>query len=223
MCNSRVLIQKSMTVYLQRLLSKKQFVIILLILTSFVSNLFPLPLFFGVDFLFGSVFVIIAIHHIGCRAGIIVALLSSAYTITLWGHPYAFIIFLSEAIIVGYLYKKFKSLLIAGSIFWFFIGAPLILVFYAGLMDMDTLSWQLVMIKQVFNGLLNIVLALLLIHIFNIEGYHNNELVSLTLERSLRWFSMGTVLVPLLILMEVESYNAYSKMNNKSAELSQLT
>jgi PAS domain S-box-containing protein len=210
-----------MTVYLQRLLSKKQFVIILLILTSFVSNLLPLTLFFGVDFLFGSVFVIIAIHHIGCRAGIIVALLSSAYTITLWGHPYAFIIFLSEAIIVGYLYKKFKSLLIAGSIFWFFIGAPLILVFYAGLMDMDTLSWQLVMTKQTLNGLLNIVLALLLIHIFNIEGYHNNELVSLTLERSLRWFSMGTVLVPLLILMEVESYNAYSKMNNKSADLIQ--
>ncbi|MFT7009411.1 MAG: PAS domain S-box-containing protein [Colwellia sp.] len=221
MCNYRVLIQKNIYVYLQYLLSKKQFVIILLILASFVSNFFPLPLFFGVDFLFGSVFVILAIHHIGRRAGIIVALISSAYTITLWGHPYAFIIFLSEAIIVGCLYKKFKSLLIAGSIFWLFIGAPLILVFYAGLMGMDTLSWQLVMAKQILNGLLNIVIALLLIHILNIEGYRNNELVSLTLERSLRWFSMGTVLVPLIILMEVESYNAYSKMKNKSVHLIQ--
>ena len=117
MCNYRVLIQKNIYVYLQYLLSKKQFVIILLILASFVSNFFTLPLFFGVDFLFGSVFVILAIHYIGRRAGIIVALISSAYTITLWGHPYAFIIFLSEAIIVGCLYKKFKSLLIAGSIF----------------------------------------------------------------------------------------------------------
>lgn len=216
MCNYRVLIQKNIYVYLQYLLSKKQFVIILLILASFVSNFFPLPLFFGVDFLFGSVFVILAIHHIGRRAGIIVALISSAYTIILWGHPYAFIIFLSEAIIVGYLYKKLNSLLVASSIFWVFFGAPLILVFYAALMDMDTLSWQLIITKQTLNGLLNVVIALLLIHTFNIKG--RNKSVSLTLEKSLRWFSMGTVLVPLLILMEVQSYNAYSQMTDKSVD-----
>ena len=218
MCNSQILIQNTTNIYLQRMLSKKWFVLLLLILASFISNLFPVPLFFGVDFLFGSIFVFVALHHLGLKAGIIVALLSSAYTIILWGHPYAFIIFLSEAIIVGYLYKKLNSLLIASSIFWVFIGAPLILVFYAVLMGMDTLSWQLIITKQSLNGLLNVVIALLAIHTFNIKGC-NNKLVSLTLEKSLRWFSMGTVLVPLLILMEVQSYNAYSKMTDKSIDL----
>jgi PAS domain S-box-containing protein len=201
------------------MLSKQWFVLLLLILASFISNLFPIPLFFGVDFLFGSIFVFVAIHHLGLKAGIIVALLSSAYTIILWGHPYAFIIFLSEAIIVGYLYKKLNSLLVASSIFWVFIGAPLILVFYAVLLDIDTLSWQLILTKQTLNGLLNVVIALLLIHTFNIKSYRNNKLVSLTLEKSLRWFSMGTVLVPLLILLEVQSYNTYSKMTDKSVDL----
>ena len=219
MCNSQILIQNTKNVYLQHMLSKQWFVLLLLILASFISNLFPVPLFFGVDFLFGSIFVFVAIHHLGLKAGIIVALLPSAYTIILWGHPYAFIIFLSEAIIVGYLYKKLNSLLVASSIFWIFIGTPLILVFYAALMDMDTLSWQLITTKQILNGFLNVVIALLLIHTFNIKGYRNNELVNLTLERSLRWFSMGTVLVPLLILMEVQSYNAYSKMTDKSVDL----
>jgi PAS domain S-box-containing protein len=217
MRNYKILTQNTKNLYLQHMLSKKWFDLLLLILAAFISNLFPVPLFFGVDFLFGSIFVFVALHHLGLKAGIIVALSSSAYTIILWGHPYAFIIFLSEAIIVGYLYKKFNSLLIACCIFWAFIGAPLILVFYAAVMGMDTLSWKLILIKQTLNGVFNVVIALLLIHIFCIKGC-NNKLVSLTLERSIRWFSMVTVLVPLFILMEVQSYNAYSKMTEKSID-----
>jgi PAS domain S-box-containing protein len=183
-----------------------------------MANLFKFPLFFGVDFLFASVFVFIAIHHIGMRAGIIVALLPSIYTIFLWGHNYAFILYLSEAIVVGYLYKRLKNLIIASSFFWFFIGPSLIYFFYQDVMGLDTLTWQLIMVKQIFNGVLNTIIAILLINFFHISS-PNNRTTKSKLEESIIWFTTGIVIVPLLIIMELEGINAYSKMNKEGAKL----
>uniref|UniRef100_UPI0025DAA29B hypothetical protein n=1 Tax=uncultured Paraglaciecola sp. TaxID=1765024 RepID=UPI0025DAA29B len=68
----------------------------------------------------------------------------------------------------------------------------------------------------IFNGFLNVSLAILLIKFFNVEGYKNNKLVSSSLEESIRWFSLATLLVPILILMVLESRDEYFRMTELS-------
>jgi PAS domain S-box-containing protein len=209
-------IYRIMKIKINNILIKKSFFLILLILASFIGNFFPLTLLFGIDLLFGSVFVIIAIHHFNWRAGIIVASIASAYSFVLWGNPFAWIIYVLEALVIGYLYKKGRSLFFAECIFWLFIATPLIILFCVVFLHMTNSFWQLVLTKQIFNGFLNVSLAILLIKFFNVEGYKNNKLVSSSLEESIRWFSLATLLVPLLILMVLESRDEYFRMTELS-------
>ncbi|MCK5336458.1 MAG: hypothetical protein KAQ67_09850, partial [Gammaproteobacteria bacterium] len=64
-----------------------------LALVAVAGNFLSIPLFFGVAFIFGSLAMIIAIVLYGTVAGIIVAVVGSLYTVVLFGHPYAVIIF----------------------------------------------------------------------------------------------------------------------------------
>ena len=52
-----------------------------------VGNYFNLPLFFGVDVLFGSIAVLLALVWLGTWSGLLVALVGGAYAWFLWDHP----------------------------------------------------------------------------------------------------------------------------------------
>jgi len=64
-----------------------------LVCMGVAGNYFRFPLFFGVDFVFGSVATVVAIIKLGRLPGVIVAFGGGAVTIILWQHPYAMIIF----------------------------------------------------------------------------------------------------------------------------------
>ena len=73
---------------------------------GFWSNLLKLPLFFNVDFLVGSFFVVLAIMTIGSVSGAVAGFFAGTCTYLLWNHPWAIFIFAGEAIFVGMLYSK---------------------------------------------------------------------------------------------------------------------
>ncbi|MDH5396194.1 MAG: hypothetical protein OEW97_07945, partial [Gammaproteobacteria bacterium] len=56
------------------------FLLAFLSIIGLVANHYNLPLFFGVNFIFGSVAVLIAIHTLGVTAAVIIALITGAYT-----------------------------------------------------------------------------------------------------------------------------------------------
>src|SRR5210317_16887 len=88
-------------------------------LFGYLGNYFSLPFFFGIDFIFGSMFVMLSIALFGVIPGVIVAIASGLYTIVLWGHPYAFVNFIIEAIFVGYFYQKTsKNLVLIDFSYW---------------------------------------------------------------------------------------------------------
>ena len=68
-------------------------ILIVLILLGFIGDYFPIPLFFGADFLFGSIFVLLVLYFFGLRWGMLAAVLAHSYTFILWGHPYGVINF----------------------------------------------------------------------------------------------------------------------------------
>jgi PAS domain S-box-containing protein len=134
--------------------------IIFLCLLGLIGNYFSINLFFGVDFIFGSIAVLLAIRFLDIRAALLVAIITGSYTYFLWGHPYAMIIFIVEAIIVSTLLGyKVKNLVVADTLFWLVIGMPLIWLFYHFALNMSPVQSQLILLKQPINGIVNAILA----------------------------------------------------------------
>jgi|GEM_PF-6093282 len=141
-------------------MSKKIAAFLSLTALGLLGNIFNIEMFFGVNQIFGSIFVLLAVWFWGPTLGVLSALLIHSYTIYLWGHPYAFIGFVIEALAVGLLLKwRIKNLFIADLIYWFCLGIWLVPLFYGYLMDMPETQVKLIMLKQPANGLLNALLA----------------------------------------------------------------
>ncbi|MEB3339543.1 response regulator [Okeania sp.] len=138
---------------------------ILLIILGYLGNYFKIHLFFGVDFLFGSIASLIVIYLYGIRWGTFAALIISTHTYFLWGHPYAIIIFTLEAMFVGIMLKRqhYKNMVLLDGIYWIFLGMPLVVLFYKFVLDVSTTQTILIMLKQSVNGFFNSLVANLII------------------------------------------------------------
>lgn len=138
----------------------------LLAIAGYAGNYFRLPLLFGVDFIFGSIASLIGIYLFGWVEGALLAIVASSYTYQLWNHPFAAIVLIAEALFIGLLHRKRQSLLLLDGVYWVAIGMPLVGLFYAGLLHVDTHQVWIVMVKQAVNGIFNALAAsLILTHV----------------------------------------------------------
>lgn len=124
-----------------------------------------LTLFFGVDFVFGSIATFLILASLGRRASVMAAVLVGAYTVILWGHVYAFIALVTEALFVAAFLKRARyNITLATGFFWLILGIPLIFICYHFFLD---LSWDralLAAIKQSINEIFNAVIASLILY-----------------------------------------------------------
>jgi signal transduction histidine kinase len=171
---------------------------IVLGLIGFTGNWLNLELFFDVNFLFGSFFVMFAITRFGAIAGIISGILAGTCTYFLWHHPWAIIIFSGEALFVSWRVRGRNNNLITSDIFyWLLMGAPLVWLFYHQFMSIQPQSTILIMLKQSLNGVFNSLLATLAVLILQLTSRKNKEPVPF---RQLIFASMvSLVLIPSLI------------------------
>lgn len=147
----------------------KLFIVLLLSLLAFLGNYLNLPLVYGVDFIFGSIAAILALYLLGTTAALCVASMGGVFTLLLWGHPYALIILVVEALVVSVLYQKYvRNLIVADCLYWLLVGAPLVLMFYRGGLNMNWDASVLIAIKQSLNGVLNALIAGLIIIVWQI-------------------------------------------------------
>jgi hypothetical protein len=113
---------------LPRLGNKSLLLLVLLIILSYLGNYFYLPLFFGLDFLFGSIFALIVVYFYGTFWGVIASLIGSSYTFFLWGHPYAILLMTGEVLFVGLLlHHRRHSLVLLTGLYWVTFGMILVL------------------------------------------------------------------------------------------------
>ena len=135
-----------------------------LALLAVAGNVLSVPLFFSVVFIFGSVAAMLAVALLGTLPAVLVAAAGGLYTLFLWGHPYALIIFTVEALVVGLLYRRgLRTLVLADLAYWLVLGVPLVLLFYRGMMGVGWEAAAMIALKQALNGLFNALLAGLLI------------------------------------------------------------
>jgi signal transduction histidine kinase/CheY-like chemotaxis protein len=141
-------------------------VLVWLALTAlgYLGNAANLPLFFNVDFLFGTIPVLLVLHFFGWAPAAVSALVAASHTAILWQHPYALIILTAELVFVGLLYRtRSRNLILLVTLYWLFLGMPLVVLFYRGVMGVAPTSSFLIVFKQAINGIFNALAASIII------------------------------------------------------------
>ncbi|NLI34390.1 MAG: ATPase, partial [Deltaproteobacteria bacterium] len=120
---------------------------------ALLGTILHINLFYGADFVFGSIAVLLILYSFGTVQGVVTAAFSSFCTYFLWGHPYAIFIYTLEAAFVGLLLKPGrKSLLLYDGLFWLFLGMPLVWFSYFVLMHVDFSETLFIGLMQGVNG-----------------------------------------------------------------------
>jgi PAS domain S-box-containing protein len=142
-------------------------ILILLIIAGYLGNYFHLTLFFSIDFLFGSIAVLIAAYFYGPFWSAIASLIASSLTYIFWTHPYAIIIFTCEALFVAILMRRTQqNLVFLDGMYWLCGGIPLVSFFYGVVLQVPTNGMILIALKQATNGIFNAIVAYLLVTYF---------------------------------------------------------
>ena len=178
-----------------------------LICAGLTGNYFSFPLFLNIDFLFGSIFAMLALQFFGIGCGALSAFIIAGYTYTIWNHPYAIIIMTAEVAIVGWLMGRRKmSMVLADTLYWLIIGMPLVYLFYHAIMNVPLSNTCIVMVKQSVNGIANALAARL---IFSCYRYQTRS--SLLSFRELIYNILTFfVLCPALLMLAISSRKDFS-------------
>ncbi len=177
--------------------------ILLLVVAGYLGNYFSLPLFFGVDFIFGSIAVLMVVYFYGQLWGTLAAIIVSSYTYILWHHPYAIVIFTFESLFVSYLLgRKSNNLVLLDGIYWMFIGIPLVWLFYGEILHVSTTQVWLISLKQSINGICNALVASLIINYLPLDKIVGRRSLDnrLSLQQTVFNLLVTFVLLPALII-----------------------
>jgi len=198
-----------MTGKLQKIEEKKSLLFLAIMMAAgYAGNYLKIPLFFRVDFIFGSIAVLIVVSLYGMFWGTAAAVVAGFHTIIIWKHPYAWIIFTLEAFWVGWgLRHRQKDILILDALYWVAIGIPLVWLFYGSLLNFGTIPTLIIMLKQAVNGIFNAMIAGLLITNLHLYKWVDNPRVTqkLSFRQTLLNLLVAFVMFPTLILMAWDS------------------
>ena len=184
----------------------------LFVVAGLAGNYLKYPIFLNIDFLFGSIFAMLTLQFLGLGRGILAAALIACYTYVLWNHPYAIVIMTVEVAAVGWLTKHRKlGLVLADTLYWLFIGMPLVLAFYYGVMRLPISTAYMTMTKQAMNGIANALVARLIFTACALRW--RLELVSY---REIVYNMLALfVLCPVLFLLAFQSRSDFSETDSQ--------
>jgi hypothetical protein len=135
---------------------------------AILLNTLPVPLFFGIQLLLGSVPPILALLLWRTWWAVPMATAASLHTWQLWGHPWAIVIFTLEMVWLCIGLRRFNGppwqdsngrVVLFTVTYWLVLGVPLVLLFYGLVLRIDAANVAVVAVKQSFNGVFNAVLA----------------------------------------------------------------
>ena len=179
-----------------------------LIVAGLAGNYLNYPIFLNVDFLFGSIFAMLALQLFGIGRGILAAAIIAGYTCILWNHPYAIIIMTAEVSVVGWLMGRRKmGMVLADTLFWLIIGTPLAYLFYHLVTHTPLSNIYIIIIKQAVNGIANALVARLIFTCYALRSRSSLMSYSEIIYNLLAFF----VLCPALIMLTVGSRTDFDK------------
>lgn len=137
--------------------------LLLLLALAGIGNALNVSLFFGVDLIFGSIFVLLILRWYGLKWGVTASILAGGVTVFLWNHPYGMAALVLETVFIGAFYRRrIGDSIILSVLYWLLVGAPLIWLGYRVALHMNTTATLTVILKDTVNGIFNAWAATLL-------------------------------------------------------------
>jgi signal transduction histidine kinase/CheY-like chemotaxis protein/HPt (histidine-containing phosphotransfer) domain-containing protein len=194
---------------------------------GFLINSFPVEVLGRVELVFGGIiYLIIAIVY-GPVYGCLAAFVASSRTLMLWQTPYAVFFMSAEALTIGWLVKKRLPPFWAAILYWAFIGVPLLIFIHLFYLKFFRIAAWAIIFADCLSGLLNIMLADLLILLLPIRRWLGDS--SSGERRSLRALLFQSFVfiatVPILLLSIINatfhSTQAETEAGNRLQEAAQ--
>ncbi|MEY4620355.1 MAG: hypothetical protein RIS65_1527 [Pseudomonadota bacterium] len=189
-----------------RNIPKTDFLIALFVgVAGLFLNTFELKLGWGTNFVIGNALVYVLVRVLAPQSLVLAISVSSIGSIILWNHLWAWIVSVCEAIFIA-IFAPRSSPVRSVVLYWIVAGAPLLFLFYGGILKLDQLSVALVVAKQIANGILNVVIgeiiyvAILSRNPFGKFGHWQK----LRVECFTVMLFMGTVLIPATVYMALD-------------------
>ena len=184
-----------------------------LIAAGLAGNYANFPIFLDTDFLFGSIFAMLALQLLGRGWGVVAAALIACSTYFLWNHPNAIVTLTAEVAVVGWLMDRRKiGMVLADTLYWLIIGMPLAYILYHLSRHIPFSSdANFLITKMAINGIANTLLARLLY-----TGFALWSRSSQTSFRDLAYNLLAFfVLCPGLIALAIESRTDFNNTDHK--------
>lgn len=184
--------------------------LILLIAAACLGNYCNLSLFFGVDFLFGGIAILVIAYLYGAVWSTLAAAIAGVHTIFLWGHPYSAIVFAVEAAFMGWQLKdQRRSLVMVDAVYWVCLGIPLAWILFTYGLQSSPATALLITFKQGVNGIFNALIADLLIAHTPLARLARSDMwLGISLRRTLLNLFVAFVFFPALTLTVLNSRQA---------------
>jgi len=182
-----------------------------LIAAGLAGNYFNYHIFLNIDFLFGSIFAMLALQLFGPGRGIPAAAIIACYSYFLWNHPYAIIILTAEVAAVGWLMGRYKmELVLADTLYWLIIGMPLVYLFYKFVLHVPDSNTYIVMIKQAVNGIANALTARLIFTVYA----HSSRRFLISYREIVYNLLAFFVLCPALLILSIGSRTDFNEIDH---------
>ena len=186
--------------------------LIALIAAGLAGNYCNFELFLNINFLFGSIFAMLALQFFGPGRGIAAAAFIASYTWVLWNEPYAIVIMTAEVAFAGWLMARHRvGLVLADTIYWLIVGIPLGFFFFSVVQNLPFSTFSFIMTKQAVNGIINALIARLLFTAYTLRSRTTLMSYREIINNLLVFF----LLVPMLILLARESRTDFADTDNQ--------
>ncbi|MBE9175368.1 histidine kinase [Synechocystis salina LEGE 06155] len=198
-----------------------------LLLAGYGGNYFKLHIFFGVDFLFGSIATLLVLVYYGLPWGLVSAAIAGSHTLIIWRHGYALLIIILEALVMGLMLRRRQTnLVLINSLFWLLIGMPLVYIFYRWGLEMTPVTTSLITFKQATNGIFNSLIASFLITGFGLPSqklFPSTGPVfwawkKISFEQTLFNLLVAFIFFPLLFITVFNGQEAFTQMEKQTVQ-----
>ncbi|MFB2644249.1 diguanylate cyclase [Shewanella bicestrii] len=122
-------------------------------LLGLVLNIYPIPLFANVQLILGNAAVVIVAILLGPWYALFTALFTATGLMLAWSSAHVYLVFLLEALWLGFARRKDVPILYASIGYWLLLGLPLMSLYLWLITGMPSYHIPFTTIKQAFNGI----------------------------------------------------------------------
>ncbi len=190
--------------------------VLLFSLAAIAGNYFSLQLFWGIQAMFGSIAVLLAVWFCGARWGVGIAMLSGMVTAVLLHNPYVMLVQVGEALAVGLAFRRpSHNLVLLDGLFWLLLGMPVTAMLQYFMLDNGSSMSLIMTLRAGINGVFNALAASLLVQAVFLArwfGVSHERDYSVTLRQILFNLLVSSALVPALLVIVLNSRHQHNLM-----------